>query len=116
MCIWESMSFGRFEVWDAHRASTPLAAVTREAFRGPAGAAAGGALGVGGQVALPPVVHVPGLCARTVRRVLLAVRRREVHALAVDIVLAYCNTSPHYVSQKALKSKPFKIIKKHKKN
>lgn len=76
-----------------YRAATPLAAVAGEALGRPAGAAAGGALGVGGQVALAPVVHVPRLAARAVRRVLLAVRRREVHAFSVDVVLAYCTNN-----------------------
>lgn len=74
------------------RTAAPLAAVAGEALRGPAGAAAGAALGVGGQVALAPVVHVARLAARAVRRILLAVRRCEVHALSVDVVLTYYTT------------------------
>lgn len=75
----------------SHRAAAPLAAVAGEALGGPAGAAAGGALAVGRQVALAPVVHVPRLAAGAVCGVLLAVCRREVHTFAVDIVFAYCN-------------------------
>jgi hypothetical protein len=78
-----------------YRAAAPFAAVAGEALGGPAGAAARGAFGVGGQVALAPMVYVPRLAARTVRRVLLAVRRREVHTLPVDIVLTNC-TQKHY--------------------
>lgn len=78
----------------SHRAATPLAAVAGEALCRPAGAAACGTLGVGRQVALAPVMHVPRLAARAVRRVLLAIRRREVHALSVYVVLAYyCNNN-----------------------
>lgn len=79
------------EAWEgSYRAAAPLAAVAGEALGGPAGAAAGGALAVGGQVALAPVVHVPRLAARAVCRVLLAVRSCEVHAFSVHVVFAYC--------------------------
>ena len=73
-----------------YRAAAPLAAVAGEALGRPAGAAAGGALAVGGQVALAPVVDVARLAARAVRRVLLAVGCREVYAFSVHVVLAYC--------------------------
>lgn len=73
----------------AYRAAAPLAAVPSEALRRAAGAAARGAFGVGWQVALAPVVGGPRLRPGAVRRILLAVRCREVHTFSVDIVLAY---------------------------
>lgn len=71
-----------------YRTAAPLAAVAGEALSGPASAAAGGALGVGRQVALAPVVNVAGLTASAIRCILLAICSREVHAFSMHVVLA----------------------------
>lgn len=76
-------------VSNTYSAAAPLAAVAGEALGGPAGAAAGGALAVGGQVALAPVMHMTRFAARAICRILLAVGCREVYAFSVYVVLAY---------------------------
>lgn len=74
-----------------NRSAAPLTAVPSQALSGPASATASGALRVGRQIAFAPVMYMPRLTARTVRRVLLAICRCEVHAFSVDVVFADWN-------------------------